>query len=128
MEALIQDVNWLAVVVGAVAAFALGWLWYSKTLFATKWAQGVGVNINDNSGPMGMAMFAQAVSTFLLAWVIGITATTNSLGFAILIALTIAAIVKANGLFVQKSHYAIGVEVGYILAMVAVMIAAHAIL
>ncbi len=63
-------------------------------------------------------MLAQAVGTFLLAWVIGITATTDSLALAILIALTIAALVKANGFFTQKSKYAIMMESGYILVMV----------
>lgn len=125
MEELLIDVNWLAVIVGAVAAFIAGWVWYSPKMFATKWAQGIGIDINDGSGPMMPAMLAQAVGTFLLAWVIGITETTNSLSFAILIAITIAVIIKANGLFSQKSKYAIMVESGYILVMVVIMIAAH---
>jgi hypothetical protein len=128
MEALTADVNWVAVIVGTLVSFALGWLWYSKTLFATKWAAGVGVNIEDGSGPMLKPMIAQLVSTFLLAWVIGVTAATDSLYLAVLIALTIAGIVKANGLFTQKSTYAIVVEAGYIFAMVAVMIATHALI
>ena len=127
MEELLVDVNWVAVLAGAVAAFIVGWLWYSPKLFGTKWAQGSGVNINDDSGPMMPAMIAQAVGTFLLAWVIGITATTDSLSFAILITLTIAVLVKAGGLFSQKSHYAVRVDAGYIIVMVVVMIIAHAI-
>ena len=31
-------VNWLAVGVGTVAAFMVGWLWYSPLLFGKKWA------------------------------------------------------------------------------------------
>lgn len=122
-----QDVNWLAVVVGAVLSFGLGWLWYSKSMFGDKWAAGSRVTM-DASKPMVMALFAQAVVTFLLAWVIGITETTNSLSFAILIALTCAGLVKANGLWSQKSHYAVAVDAGFILVMAAVMIATHAVL
>ncbi|HVR41479.1 MAG TPA: DUF1761 domain-containing protein [Thermoanaerobaculia bacterium] len=33
----IPPVNWLAVLVSAVAIFILGGLWYSKLLFAKKW-------------------------------------------------------------------------------------------
>ena len=126
MEELLTNMNWTATIVGAVAAFLLGWVWYSPTLFQKKWLEGVGIAPDDNSS-MKHAMFAQIVGTFLLAWVIGITETTNSLSFAVLIALTIAVLIKANGLFSHKSKYAIMVESGFILAMVVVMIIAHAI-
>lgn len=126
MEELTMGVNWLAVVVGFVAAFGLGWLWYSDMMFGKKWRDGIGIDIDDNTS-MLPAIIAQLVGTFLLAWVIGITETTNSLALAILIALTIAVLVKANGVFSQKSKYAIMVESSYILAMVAVMIIAQGI-
>lgn len=127
MEALIQDVNWLAVVVGAVLAFGLGWLWYSKSMFGEKWARGSRINM-DAGGGMGMAMLAQGVATFLLAWVIGITETTGSLALAGLIALTCAGLIKSNGLWAQKSTYAIAVDSGYILAMAVVMVLTHAVI
>lgn len=126
MEELLADVNWTAVVVGAVAAYVLGWLWYSKSLFGTKWMEGIGVSSTDSSS-MVPAMTAQAVGTFLLAWVIGITETTDSIMTAGLIAITIAVLMKANGLFSKKSKYTIMVDGGYIIAMVVVMIIAHAI-
>lgn len=122
-----MNVNWLAVIVGAAVAFGAGWLWYSDMMFGQKWREGIGIIVNDNS-PMMPAMVSQAVGTFLLAWVIGITATTDSLALAILIALTIAALVKANGFFAQKSKYAIMVESSYILVMVAIMVVVHAVL
>lgn len=127
MEELLTGVNWTAVITGAVAAFVVGWVWYSPLMFAKKWAAGIGIDISDGSGPMGLAMIAQAAGTFLLAWVIGVTQTTDSTALAILIALAMTAIVKANGLFGQKSNYAIMVESVYILVMVAVMLLAHVI-
>lgn len=126
IEELFIDVNWAAVVIGAIAAFALGALWYSPKMFGAKWSEGVGLS-PGNMGSTMPAMIAQGVGTFLLAWVIGITETTDALAFAILIALTMATLIKANGLWTNKSKYAIIVESGFILAMVVVMILAHVI-
>ena len=126
MESLIAEVNWVAVIVGAVAAFVLGWLWYSETLFAKAWRKGGGTPAVTNR-PMWQPMFVQAGATFLLAWVIGVTETTNSLALAVLIVLTIAGIVKAQGFFNGKSTVAVAIDVGYIIAMAVVMIAAQAI-
>ena len=72
MPELTDNVNWLAVIIGFVLAFALGWLWYSPKLFGRKWAEGVGL---DPKGPETMpvaAMAIQAAGTFLLAWLVGI--------------------------------------------------------
>ena len=128
MEELLMNVDWTAVVVGAVAAYALGWLWYSPTLFGTKWAADNGLTTDGEKGSMLQPMLAQAVGTFLLAWVIGITATTDSLAFAILIVLTIATLMKAGGLFLKKTKYVIMVDAGYVFAMAVVMILVHAVL
>ncbi len=39
---LLGDLNWLAVIVGAIAFFALGGLWYSNALFGKQWSEAVG--------------------------------------------------------------------------------------
>ncbi len=127
MEALITGVNWLAVIVGAVAAYALGAVWYGDMLFGKKWKAGIGASAVANM-PMMPGMLAQAFGTFFLAWVIGVTETTNSIGLAILIGITIAALIKASGFFAGKTKYAIFVESSFVIAMVAVMILAQAVL
>jgi Protein of unknown function (DUF1761) len=122
MGELTANVNWLAVIVGTVAAFLLGWLWYSPKLFGTKWAEGVGVKLGGaDAMPVG-AMVTQIIASFLLAWLVGITAGQNALLTIILIALTIIMFIVSNGLFAKKSNYAIGVEGGFIAAMTVVMI------
>ena len=68
------------------------------------------------------AMVTQLIATFLLAWLVGITAGQNALLTIILIALTIIIFVISNGLFAKKSNYAIGVEAGFIAAMTVLMI------
>lgn len=121
MEELTNNINWLATIIGAVVAFLLGWLWYSPILFVEKWSEGVRIKF-DGSGPSALAMVVQVIATFLLSWVIGLTAASNSLLMAILITLTIVFLMAASGLFCQKSRYAIATETGFIVAMVGVMI------
>ena len=128
MAEITAGVNWLAVVLGAVVAYALGWLWYSPKVFGKKWAEGVGVDLGSASGMPVAAMVVQAIGTLLLAWVVGVTAVANALFTFILIVLTIAVLVFAGGLYVKKSMYAVWVESGYIVAMGVVMFAAQAIL
>jgi hypothetical protein len=111
MDEVTNNINWVAVLVGAVVAFLMGWLWYSPKLFGTKWAQGVGIEL-DGSGPSAVAMVMQIAGTFLLAWVIGLTAASNALLTAILIVVMIVFVMVASGLFCQKSRYAITTEAG----------------
>ena len=129
MNEIILNINWLAVVVGAIVSYLLGWLWYSPKMFGTKWMEGVGVSCDDPSAPPPVApMVTQAIGTFLLAWVVGVTATHTALTTIILITATFIFLLAAAGMFAQKSCYAIGVEVAYIIAMVVIMIVCQAIL
>ncbi|MGH1540658.1 MAG: DUF1761 domain-containing protein [Arenicella sp.] len=121
MGEITNNVSWIGVIVGAVVAFLLGWAWYSPKLFGTKWAEGVGVKL-DGAGPSALAMIVQILGTFLLAWVIGVTAATESLLTAILFILTVVSLFVASGLFCQKSRYAIATETGFIVAMSVIMI------
>ena len=127
MAEITMNVNWLAVLVGAVVAFALGWLWYSPKLFGTKWAAGVGLSMDDSSGPPAAAMIVQAIGTFLLAWVVGVTAASDALLTIILIVVAMVTLLAAGGLFAKKSGYAIATEAGFILAMTVVMIVVQGI-
>ncbi len=130
MSELSLNVNWLAVIAGTVASFLVGWLWYSPKLFGIKWAEGVGVKLTDSKLPKGMAiaMAAQLFGTFLFAWMIGVTAANDAPATAVLVALTIAVLQAASGLYSQKSSYAIATESGFVIAMAMVMILCHVLL
>jgi hypothetical protein len=73
MTEIFSHVNWLAVLVAALAYFILGAIWYSKALFAPKWAALVGIDMNNpdkgkSIGPMLIATFILiAVSCIALA-------------------------------------------------------------
>lgn len=123
MSELTTNVNWLAVVVGFVLSFGLGWLWYNPKLFGAKWAEGVGAKMGDGAAtPPAASMVLQAIGTFLLAWLVGVTASNNALLTIILVAITYIVLQAASGKFTGKSNYAIGTEVGFTAAMVVLMI------
>ncbi|HJS55220.1 MAG TPA: DUF1761 domain-containing protein [Chitinophagaceae bacterium] len=78
----LSHVNWLAVLVAAVAYFMLGALWYSKALFGTKWAQLVKLDMSNPDLKKGMG--GMMISTFVLILVVcfGLATLIVKMGFA----------------------------------------------
>ena len=128
MAEITAGVNWLAVGVGAVLSYLLGWIWYSPKLFGTKWAAGVGVSLVDAAEMPMAAMVVQALATLCLAWAVGVTAANNAFLMLILIVVTIVLLIVAGGLYVKKSAYAIAVEAGFVAAMTVIMVICQAVL
>ena len=120
-------VNWPAVIAGTVVAFLVGWAWYAPALFGRKWAEGSRVPMEGGAFP-AFAMGAQLVGLFVLALVVGITATTDALITAILAIVGAAMLVIANGAFCRKSGAALGIDAGYVIVSGTVMIAAQGLL
>lgn len=52
----LKDINWLAALVGGLAYWVLGALWYSKVLFANKWLAYTKINPNDPDAKKGMGI------------------------------------------------------------------------
>lgn len=127
MNEIFVGLNWPAILLGTVAAFALGMLWYSPKLLGKGWAEGSHGITPPASLPLG-AVGLQLLGTFLMAWLIGITARLDALLTAVLIVLAIAVLLTASGFFGQKSRYAALVDGGFVVAMGVVMIAAQGIL
>lgn len=126
-DAAVGGVSWLGIIVGAVVSFLVGWFWYSPKGFGTKWAEGVGVSLDDASKMPPQAMVLQFAGIFFMSWVIGLTAAINALFTAILVILAITCLILANGYFAQKSQYSIMVEGGYIVIIGAIMIVCQGI-
>ena len=122
MDEIILNVNWVAVIVGTIVSFLLGWLWYSQKLFGAKWAEGVGVSLDNASAMPAGALAIQAIGTFLYSWVVGVTAKNEALLTIVLIMLALVFLTAAGGRFSQKSNYAILTEYGFVVAMTIVMI------
>ncbi len=71
-----QSIDWLAVLIAAVSAFALGGLWYSPLMFLKIWAKEAGIDMDpEKRGSMakifGISFFLSFIASFFLAMFIG---------------------------------------------------------
>jgi Protein of unknown function (DUF1761) len=63
------EINWIAVVVAAVASFALGGLWYSPVLFGKAWQRETGLSDEKlKQGNMVKIFGLSLVLSLLAAW------------------------------------------------------------
>ncbi len=79
----LAGINWIAVVVSTVVAFALGGLWYSKALCGSAWLEEVGLteeDIKDVNMPktFGGTFVLQFLAVTALAAFIGTDSTWQS--------------------------------------------------
>ena len=123
----ISLMNWAAVVVGTIAAFGLGMIWFSPRMFGNAWAVG-SHNINAPESPPFTAMIIQFVGIALLALVVGMTETNEAIMTAVGAILAVAFVVAGMDLFSQKSGKATLIDAGYIVAAGALMILAQGLL
>lgn len=76
-----SEVNYLAVLVAAIAAMALGALWYSKVLFGKKWQELVEKSDEELKKGAGKAVGGTAVAwlviSFTLAYFVDATEATT---------------------------------------------------
>jgi hypothetical protein len=103
---LLGDINWLAVIVGAVAYFVIGALWYSPPLFGKPWMAAGGMETPaDGQGPGPAIYLMPLIGSVLSAIALGMIAEATGtdtvsegialglvvgIGFAISIALVTA--------------------------------------
>lgn len=128
MQEILTDVNWLAVVVGAVVAFIVGWAWYSPMLFGKGWAAGNNVELGSASSmPVG-AMVSQAIGLLLISWFVGVTAVESHLMTFILAVIAFAVFAASGAMFIKKPTYVVLVDFGYLIVAAIIMFAAQAIL
>ena len=127
MNELFEGVNWIAVIIGFVLSYLLGWLWYGPKLFGKTWAEGVGVSLVEGGELPAGAMIAQAFATFGLAWLIGIAVGKAALFTILLILGTLMLFVVSSGKYAKKSNAAVVIEASYMAAMGVVMVVCQGI-
>lgn len=127
MQELMTGVNWISVLVGGVAAFLMGWLWYSPALFGKKWADDQGLGLGSASEMPVAAMATNMIGLLLLSWFVAVTAASNLLFTLILAVLAFTCLGFSGGLFIKQSGYVRMVNAGYWLVSVVVMIIVQAI-
>lgn len=72
------ELNWLAVIVGAVAYFALGALWYSPALFGRQWQRSIGWDPEQRLPQMKATTYVVPLVAFLvMAVAVGLLAAVT---------------------------------------------------
>ena len=71
-----HNLNWLAIIVAAISAFALGGLWYSPLMFAKRWMKENKLTEDDTKKTnmlkvFGLALLLSLIASFFLAMFIG---------------------------------------------------------
>ncbi len=124
------EASLLAVIVATVLSFVLGGVWYSPRVFGTRWAEGVGIDLeSEDAGKHAIkALSVQFVSTLLLAWVLGAMVDA---GEWLMITATVgvaSVILISAGLFHRNSNFAAVIEGVFVVVMAALMIVVHLVL
>jgi hypothetical protein len=76
MQTALQNLNWLAILVSAFSAFALGGLWYSPVMFVKAWMKESGITKEsakqtDMLKLFGLSFILSFIASFFLAMFIG---------------------------------------------------------
>ena len=124
----LTGINWLAVVVSTVVAFALGGLWYSKALCGSAWLEEVGLTeeaINDANMPktFGGTFVLQFFAVTALAVFVGADSTWIS-GLYSGLMIGVFWIASAYGityLFEQRSLRLFLINAGYNIVLFAIV-------
>ena len=122
-----HSLNWLAILVAAIACMILGFVWYSPLLFAKPWTREMGYGLNNkaemdemrkHAGPAYAGSFVAAlIAAFTLALILhGMSA--ESLDFGLMasfhIWLGFVATVQFTGaLFAKQSMKLFAINTGY---------------
>jgi len=109
----LNQLNWVAVLAAAVAAFLAGAIWYSQAVFGKQWMKGAGLTQKDVENPdmlktMGGGFVTVVVSAVALAVVYDVFALEGVLDGVLLGALVALGFVVSNKvmhtLFEMKSN------------------------
>lgn len=132
MGNLFDYINWISVLVAALAYFMLGALWYSKLLFAKRWIADLKIDVNAADAKKGMGMmfggslllmFVQCLALAILASRIdGLSGWMSGMKLGALVGCCFcAAAVGVNYLYEKKPLSLFLINAGY--AIVGNMIA-----
>ena len=125
---ILTGVNWLAVAVATIAAFLLGGLWYSKSLFGSAWMQEVGltedaINNANMAKTFGGTIILQILAATALSALLGADSTwQDGLQTGLWVGLfLIATAYGVTYLFEQRSGRLFFINAGYYVVLYAIM-------
>lgn len=103
------DLNWLAVLVAAVAYFVLGGLWYGLPPMAKTWMRATGIEVPEGQGaPVAIfaltfvAYLVAATATAALAHAIGSETLQDAVGLGLVIGIGYALTLTAVGVLYDR--------------------------
>ncbi len=102
MEVLLDNIsnlNWIAVVVATLAAFAVGAVWYTPGLFGKPWMKAIGLTEKDTKNadmvrPIVLTLvgtFVSAVAIGVLVQVLALTSVWQGASFGVMVAVSLLA-------------------------------------
>lgn len=116
------DINYIAVLAGAVASMLIGWVWYTPSVFGKQWMAEVGKKMEDMKGTSGnkamAGMFVGAlIASYVMAHFVAYVGATTlgdgvQLGFWIWLGF-VATVMSASVLFEGKSWKWFSITAGY---------------
>jgi hypothetical protein len=114
------DLNWLAVLVGAVAYWLVGALWYSPVLFGKRWQAITGITAENAGSPVAtylgslVVMFLQVTALAFIAQAIGLTEIVDALELGVGIGVGFCALqLLLNQLYEKRSRELLAINAGY---------------
>jgi hypothetical protein len=124
------DVNALAVMVGALAAFALGAVWYSPALFSKQWMKELGIKKTADSNKkmkeelpklMAVSLALTVVLAIALAMLMNLLSTSgfwNGAAVGAFVGLFVAGVITAiNYVYEKRTLTLWSINAGYQVAM-----------
>ena len=131
-----EDMNWMALIVAAISALVVGFVWYNEKVFGGAWMKMVGMTPEKaKESNMAVTMGLALVFAFVLAFFLTFIVTNgeehqdpqyhtfkHGAFHGILLALfTALPMLGTNALFEQKSWKYIAINVGYWVVTLAVI-------
>jgi hypothetical protein len=112
-----DNFSYLAVLIGGIAFFGLGALWYS-VLFQKPWAAGMGIDLTGApSKPSPVPLIGAFVVGLVVAYIVEFFVRGEDLGFGLcrgaLVGLAMAAVIVQNGLFDPRPALVTWINAGF---------------
>ncbi len=112
------DINWLSVLIAAVATFVVGGPWYSPALFLKPWQEAMNITVERHGHPIrvfGFAYLFSVLSCALLASMLGRGAgAARGLELGLLVGTAfVAASYGVNYQFANRRLVALGIDGGF---------------
>lgn len=112
-----DNFSYLAVLIGSVAFFGLGAIWYS-VLFQKPWAADMGIDMSGGPAkPPLVPMIGTFVVSLIVAYVIEFWVRDHDIGYGLcrgaLVGLAMAAVVAQNGFFDTRPSRLTWINAGF---------------